>query len=134
MTAFVLVLAGVAAGDGGQRMGAAGEPVAIRLTGEWSGICRGDGGKTVEVRLEGGVMRYRYRAEAPWADAFTCTDLGGGTFLARWRSVSGTSLGICRLDGERLLLCVAAPGGRPTSFRAGPGTYLYALKLAAPNP
>ncbi len=43
MTAFVLVLAGVAAGDGGQRMGAAREPVAVNLeAGNWHGTRRSE--------------------------------------------------------------------------------------------
>ncbi len=37
MTAWVLVLAGVTAGDGGTGTGAAGELVAVSLEGRWEG-------------------------------------------------------------------------------------------------
>ena len=37
MTAWVLVLAGVTAGDGGMGMGAAREPVAVHFEGRWEG-------------------------------------------------------------------------------------------------
>jgi len=57
MTAWVLVLAGVAAGDGGMRMGAATAPVAVDLGGRWVGTYEDDGGFPKVAELSRGVLR-----------------------------------------------------------------------------
>jgi hypothetical protein len=132
MTAFVLALAGLAAGDAGPGPGAARAPVGPDFAGPWEGTYSGEGvAYTVEVRARelwvsaGG----RPVGSAPFAL------VAEGEGLARMELYGVRYHGIYQLGAGRVLICVAADRGgpRPRHFKAGPGSILIALRPVAPR-
>jgi hypothetical protein len=135
MTAWVLVLAGVAAGDGGMGMGAATAPVAVDLGGRWVGTCDPHVGKRMTAELHSGVLRigsdptaacYRFPARpAPGLE---------GQALLVANAPVGRMPVIYRLERGRLVICCSLNKEWPKDFNITPTTVLLTLKPAARKP
>jgi hypothetical protein len=131
MTAWVLVLAGVAAGDGGTGTGTATAPLTeslrLGLSREWVGTAQVVY-VTVPVRLSGGRLAMRGWATQP----FALTLSPGG--LARGVWGEDRVHGAYRVRGDCVLVCVTAvKHPRPTACTASDGV-LFTLKPAARQP
>jgi hypothetical protein len=133
MTALVLVLAGVAAGDGGVRTGAATapltEPLRLDLSREWEGTAQ-VGNVTCPVRLGRGEMTLFLRR--PITQPLTLTLSPGGLARGSW----GTERlqGTYRVQGGGLLVRLTPiDPARPAALAPGDG-YLLTLKPAARRP
>jgi hypothetical protein len=137
MTAWVLVLAGVTAGDGGMGMGAAREPVAVGLDGWWEGEeeCQWD---TTRVDLRRGVLRVFDRAGTVKESYRVC--FGGKGRVSILDNSGRTFLGIFRLEGRRLLICVSnwcsilGDDPRPQTFRVDLYSSLLTLRPVPRKP
>jgi hypothetical protein len=133
MTAWVLLLAGVTAGDGGQRMGAATapltEPLRLDFSREWEGGLQ-IGGVTYPVRLSRGEMTLFLRR--PVTQPLTLTLSPGGQARGSWGQ--DRFHGTHRVEGDRLLVrFTPADPARPAAFTAQ-GGYVLTLKPAARRP
>jgi hypothetical protein len=135
MTALVLMLAGVTAGDGGVRAGAATAPVAVDLGGRWVGTYQVAVGKTMTAELNGGVLRIganpaavRYRFTARRA-----AGLEGPVLLVPDIPIDHIPA-IYKVERGRLVICCSQTKERPTDFSITPTTALIVLKPAARKP
>lgn len=114
MAGIVLALAGLAAGDGGPRMGAAREPVAepVNLGAEFRGYMRLAGGPLRPAELAKG----RLLVKAPGGVGFF-----GGAKLApdgpgRFRlTFLGDLRGTARREGGKIVLTLDLPAATPVS-------------------
>jgi hypothetical protein len=131
MTAWVLLVAGVAAGDGGTGMGAAAapltEPLRLDFSREWEGTVQ-IGRDTESVNLSGGRMAMRGWGTQP----FSLTLSPGGLALGSWGQ--DRFHGTYKVGGGRLLVCVSpVEEPRPTACTPRDGV-LLTLKPAARKP
>jgi hypothetical protein len=134
MTAFVLVLAGVTAGDGGMGMGAATapltEPLRLDVSRDWEGTVHYSRDDSVPVRLSGGQMTFS--AATPYTLPCKLTLTHGG-------SASGTCgdvrlHGLYKIEGDSLLICMTqVTEPRPAACSPDHGR-LLTLKPAARKP
>ncbi len=120
MTTLILVLASVAAGDGGMRTGAAREPVDIRLEGWWEGEEESNLG-TARVDLRHGMLRIFARDGT--VQAYYRVRFDGDGRVSFLDNAGRTSLGIFRMERRHLLICVSnwisllGEDPRPKTFR-----------------
>jgi uncharacterized protein (TIGR03067 family) len=134
MTAWVLVLAGVTAGDGGMRAGAATAPLTgpmqLDLSRDWEGTVHYSRDDSVPVRLSGGQMTFF--AATPYTLPCKLTLAHGG--LAFGTCGDDRLHGIYKVDGDRLLICVTqVTEPRPAACSPDRGR-LLTLKPAAGRP
>jgi hypothetical protein len=136
MTAFVLVLAGVTAGDGGTGTGAATapltEPLRLDFSQDWEGtVHRAPDDDAEPVRLSKGQMTFS-NFGVPVTMPFALTLSPGGLALA---SCGEDRLhGTYKVQGDRLLVCVL-PVGEPCPTACTPSDgVLLTLKPAARKP
>jgi hypothetical protein len=135
MTVWVLILAVVTAGDGGQSVGAAWEPVAVHFTGNWEGVWHSESGD-IEASMSGGVLR----ATGPLWDRLCGRyllrpDVGGKVIVTWDADRRGVFRGIYKEERGRLVICFSENAGeRPTEFKPGRYVYLLVLKPAARKP
>jgi hypothetical protein len=135
MTAWVLVLAGVTAGDGGMGTGTAASPVAVELSGRWVGTYQEEGFKPEPAELDRGVLRVGPN-RMPLRCRFRTQTAGGlqGTVII----VPGPPLGVpvgeiaavYKLERGRLVICVSETYDLPAAFGVTRTTSLLVLKLA----
>jgi hypothetical protein len=134
MTALVLVLAGVTAGDPGMGMGAATAPLTdpqrLVSSRDWEGTVQ-LGRATISVRLRRGEVTTffpRWQSTAP----FALTLSPGGLAAGHW---GGDRFhGTYKVEGGRLLVCVSSDKHpRPAACTPHDG-YLLTLKPAARKP
>jgi hypothetical protein len=99
MTALVLVLAGVTAGDGGQRLGARSEPVAVmpRPGAEWEGTCRDENGLRWHAWLREGHLGRGSGSVIFGSDLVAFKPDGTAVF-------DFGQVGAYRLEGDRLVI------------------------------
>jgi hypothetical protein len=131
MTALVLILSGVAAGDGGTRAGAATAPVAVDLGGRWVGTYQAEGRKPQAAELSGGVLRVM-PARFPFHCRFTARPGGGleGTVVLVPDAPIGNLPAIYKLERGRLVICCSQTNDLPTAFAVTRTTGLLTLKPA----
>jgi hypothetical protein len=133
MTALVLALAGLAAGDGGPGTGAATAPLTdpqrLVSSRDWEGTVQ-LGRATISLRLRRGEVTTffpRWQSTAPFALIL----LPGGLAAGHW---GGDRFhGTYKVQGGRLFVCVAPVGEPcPTTCTARDGI-LFTLKPAVPR-
>jgi hypothetical protein len=134
MTAWVLLVAGVTAGDGGKGMGAATapltEPPRLDLSREWEGTVHYSRDDSVPVRLSGGQMTFS--AATPYTLPCKLTLAHGG--LAFGTCGDDSLHGLYKVEGDRLLVCMTAVH-EPRPAACGPDHgRLLTLKPAARKP
>jgi hypothetical protein len=134
MTAWVLVLAGVTAGDGGMRAGAASapltEPLRLDFSRDWEGTVQGVG-DACPVRLSGRRMTI-FSPAGQVVQPFALTLSHGGLAVGSWGE--GRFHGTYKVEGDRVLICVESiEKARPLVCDARYGL-LYTLKPAARRP
>jgi hypothetical protein len=126
MTAFVLVLAGVAAGDGGQRTGGGSERVVSTFPRRWEGTW----GYTVPAQLRDGELSV---PAAGWSCLIEMD--GRGAVLVRKKAGDLPWPGRYKLEGGRLLIWWSLtkddPPARP---RDGNDVNLFVLRPVARKP
>jgi hypothetical protein len=136
MFVMALVLAGVAAGDGGMRAGAATAPLNERLrldtARDWEGTVHLRRDFIEPVRVSKGQMTI-YPFGIPATQRFALTLSPGGLARVSWGE--GLYHGTFRVEGDRLLFCVGeVDDPRPTSCTYRDGLLLFILKPAARKP
>ncbi len=135
MTAWVLVLAGVAAGDGGTGTGAAMAPVASDLGGRWVGTYHAVGRKTQEAELDGGVLRVG-PDRTPARCRFTGRRAAGteGAVVLVPEIGLGPVPAAYRLDPGRLVICCGRTKALLADFAVTGAAGLIVLQPAARKP
>jgi hypothetical protein len=136
MTAFVLMLAGVAGGDGGVRAGAATAPVAeplrLDLSRDWEGTVQAPRNDPMPVRLSGGRMTYSRDGRPVVTNPSTMTLARGGLVLGEEAGIRFH--GTYKVEGGRVLICVNFINQpRPAACTPRDGS-LFTLKPAARRP
>ncbi len=135
MLGMVLMLAGVAAGDGGMRMEAAAAPVVADLGGRWVGMGQQEGFKPQPAELDRGVLRVLPNP-VPLRCRFRARTAGGlqGTVLIVPGPPLGVPVGeipaIYKLEQGRLFMCVSQTYDLPATFGVTRTTTLLVLKPA----
>jgi hypothetical protein len=119
MMAWVLVLAGVTAGDGGFRAGAASAEVGCTFEGRWVGTGYQAGTAPYAIADLGGGRLCLRTAGGLWVPPSRCTLIpeGQGRLRIEWGGGVPPSLGIYKVEGRHVYVCHGPAGRRPTSFR-----------------
>src|SRR5437868_8738016 len=127
MTAFVLALAGLAAGDAGPGLGAARAPVAPAFGGEWEGTYSAEG-VVYAVEMRPGRLALSVGGRPVGEAPFALVREGEG--LVRMELYKARYHGIYRLEAGRVLVCVTAESGgpRPRAFQVTSHSILIALR------
>jgi hypothetical protein len=136
MIEMVLVLAGLAAGDGGPGTGAAAakvtETLRLDFARDWEGTVQAPRNDPMPVRLSGGRLTYFRDGRPVVTNPFTVKLARGGLVLGEEGIVRFH--GICKVEGGRVLICVNFINlPRPTACTPRDGS-LFILKPAARKP
>ncbi len=110
MTAFAIVLAAGMAGGNGPEAGTADGKPSLDLHGWWEGTFQGTGGSS-RITSHDGVIWDDSLPE----DAIRIVPEGEGKFSLF--NGGGRLLGICKWEGDKLVICTSAIGHRPRSFQ-----------------
>ncbi len=132
MTAFVLALAGLAAGDAGPGLAAARAPVAPAFAGEWEGTYSAVG-VVYTVAVRPGELSLSVGRDHVGEVPFALVREGDG--LVRMELNRVRYHGIYRLAPGGVLVCVAAERGgpRPRAFKVSSTSILIALRPSGPR-
>jgi hypothetical protein len=130
MTGMVLALAGLACGDGGQSTGAATAPVWSQpFAGKWEGTwVKGFSPKARPAEIRGDLLRGFWDGGFPASFAGTIHADGAGR-LTLTADEDRVWLGIYKVEGTQLTLCISASHELPRPPKIGPAPSTIFLTL-----
>lgn len=125
MTAFLLVVAGLTAGNGPADW-ARTTPVAVSFEGSWEGTIADPHGVAHRITWDNRTARMSMAGLA-FPGAYRFSARRAGVLKVVW---GGDTLdGLYKMKGDRVHLCIAErPGRRPASFGPGEGIFLLTLR------